>query len=188
VAISINQFKTGLTVLLDNDVYQIIELQHVKPGKGAAFVRTKLRNLKNSAIIERTFRGDDRIEEAFVEEKTLQYLYHRDKIYLFMDHDTYEEIEISLDLLEDKVKFLKDSLEITAFTHKGQVLNINLPNFVEFKVIYTETGMKGDTVKSGSKPAKLETEAVIQVPIFIESGYTIKVDTRTGEYIERINA
>ena len=185
MGISINEIKSGLTVIVDGDVYQVIEFQHVKPGKGAAFVRTKLRNLKNSNVQERTFRGDEKIEEAYVEERKLQYLYASGSLYHFMDQDNYEEITISKDILDDKTKFLKDNLDVTANTYKNDILNINLPNFIEFEIIHTEPGIKGDTAKSGTKPAKIETGANVQVPLFINLGDRIKVDTRTGEYVER---
>jgi elongation factor P len=187
VPLSINELKTGLTVLLDGAVYQIIEVQHVKPGKGAAFVRTKLKNLKNSTLIERTFKGEEKIDEAFVEEKKLQYLYNSGNTYYFMNQDTFEEVGLSSEILQDKVLFLKDNLEVTALIYKGEILNINLPNFIELEVTYTEEAVKGDTVKLGTKPATLETGAVIEVPLFIKKGDIIKVDTRTKEYIERVN-
>jgi len=186
VAVSINEIKSGLTLLVDGDVYQVVEFQHVKPGKGAAFVRTKLRNLKNGGIQERTFRGDEKIEEAFIEEKKLQYLYASGNIYHFMDQDNFEEITISDDMLGDKRKFLKDNLDVVAYLYKNEILNINPPNFIEFKIIHTEPGIKGDTAKSGTKPATIETGATVQVPLFIDVGDTIKVDSRTGEYVERV--
>lgn len=183
--ISINEVKTGLTILVDNQVHQVIEFQPVKPGKGAAFVRTKLRNLKTGGIQERTFRGDEKIEEAFVEERKMQYLYRRGEIYHFMDQENFEEVSISEDILGERKKFLKDNLDVTAYFYKNEVLNISLPFFIEFKVTHTEPGIKGDTAKSGTKSATIETGAVIQVPLFINTQDTIKVDTRSGEYIER---
>ena len=185
MAVSINEIKSGLTVLVDGNVYQIIEYQHVKPGKGAAFVRTKLRNLKNGNIQERTFRGDEKIEEAFIEERKLQYLYASGSIHHFIDQENFEEITIPQDRLSDKIKFLKDNLQVTACFYKNENLNINLPNFIEFKIIHTEPGIKGDTAKGGSKSAKIETGATVQVPLFIDTGDRIKIDTRTGEYVER---
>jgi elongation factor P len=185
VALSINEIKSGVTVLVDGQVHMVIETQHVKPGKGAAFVRAKLRNLKNGSIQERTFRGDEKIEEAFVEERRLQYLYASGNLFHFMDQDNFEEITIASDNLGDKKRFLKDNLEVTAYFYKNETLNISLPNFAEFKVIHTEPGIKGDTAKSGTKPAQIETGATIQVPLFIDAGDKVKVDTRTGEYVER---
>lgn len=184
--VSINEIKSGLTILVDGDVYQVIEYQHVKPGKGQAFVRTKLRNLKTGNIQEKTYRGDEKIEEAFIQERRLQYLYPLGNIYHFIDQDNFEEITIPKDTLGDKVKFLKDNLSVNAYFYKNEVLNINLPNFIEFKVIHTELGIKGDTVKTGTKPAKIETGTIIQVPLFINTGDTVKVDTRTQEYVERV--
>jgi len=187
VALSINEIKAGVTILVDDEVYMVIETQHVKPGKGAAFVRAKLRNLKNSAIQEKTFRGDEKIEQAFVEERRLQYQYPQDKIFHFMDQDNFEEVSISEDNIQDKVKFLKDNLEVIGYFYKNEILTINLPNFIEVKITHTEPGIKGDTAKSGTKPAKIETGATIQVPLFIDTTDKIKVDTRTGEYVERVS-
>lgn len=186
MALSINEIKSGVTILVDSQIYIVIDTQHVKPGKGAAFVRAKLRNLKNNNVQEKTFRGDEKIEAAFIEERKLQYLYSSGDIYHFMDQDNFEEIAISRDNLGDKEKFLRDNLEVMGYFYKNETLNINLPNFIEFKIIHTEPGIKGDTAKSGTKPAKIETGATIQVPLFIYTGDKIKVDTRTGEYIERV--
>jgi elongation factor P len=185
VALSINEIKSGVTVFVDSQAQLVIETQHVKPGKGAAFVRVKLRNLKNGAIQEKTFRGDEKIEEAFVEERKLQYLYLSGKMYHFMDQDNFEEIAISEDNIQDKKKFLKDNLDVTGYFYKGETLNMSLPNFVVFKVTHAEPGIKGDTAKSGTKPAQIETGATIQVPLFIDAGDMIKVDTRTGGYVEK---
>lgn len=185
MALSINEIKSGVTILVEDQVYLVIETQHVKPGKGAAFVRAKLRNLKNSAVQEKTFRGDEKIEEAFVEERKLQYLYAAGDMCHFMDQENFEEIAISADDIGEKKKFLKDNLEVSGYFYKGQTLNVNLPNFIEFKIAHTEPGIKGDTAKSGTKPAEIETGATVQVPLFIDSGDSIKVDTRTGAYVER---
>lgn len=186
MAVSINEIKSGLTIRVDGEIYQIIEYQHVKPGKGVAFVRIKLRNLKNSNIQERTFRGDEKIEEAFVEERRLQYLYASGSIYHFMDQENFEEITVAKDQLGDKIKFLKDNLEVSAYFYKNEILNINLPNFIEFTITHTEPGIRGDTAKSGTKPATIETGATVQVPLFINISDKIKIDTRTGEYVERV--
>lgn len=185
MALSINDVKSGLTILVDGDVYLVVDTQHVKPGKGAAFVRARLRNLKNSNIQEKTFRGDEKIDSAFVDERKLQYQYSSGGMYHFMDQDNFEEIAIPEDNLGDKTKFLKDNLEVTGYFYKNATLTVNLPNFIDFKIIHTEPGIKGDTAKSGTKPAKIETGAIIQVPLFVDAGDKIKVDTRTGEYIER---
>ncbi len=186
MALSINEIKAGLTIFVDNIVWLVIDTQHVKPGKGAAFVRAKMRNLKNGNVQEKTFRGDEKIEEAYVEEKKLQYTYASGEFYNFMDQENFEEIVISKDNVGDKAKFLKDNLEISAYFFKDDFLNINLPNFVEFTVIHTEPGIKGDTAKSGTKPAEIDTGASVSVPLFINTGDKIKVDTRTGQYVERV--
>ena len=185
--ISINELKTGLTILLDGQIYMVMEYQHVKPGKGAAFVRTKLRNLKGGGILERTFKGDEKIEEAFIEERKLQYLYRSSKIYYFMDQENFEEINISEDILGENTKFLKEGLEVSSYSYKGEILNVLLPTFIELKVAHTEPGLKGDTAKSTNKSATVETGAIIAVPLFIEVGDVIKIDTRSGEYVERVN-
>lgn len=185
MALSINELKSGLTVLVDGEVWVALECQHVKPGKGAAFVRAKLRNMKNSSVQEKTFRGDEKIEEAYVEERKLQYQYNSGDMYHFMDQENYEEIPIAVDNIGDRVKFLKDNLEVTAYFYKNDILTVNLPNFIVFEIMHTEPGIKGDTAKSGTKPATIETGATIHVPLFVNVGDKIKVDTRSGDYIER---
>lgn len=187
MALSINDIKNSLTILVDGDVYQVIEFQHVKPGKGAAFVRVKMRNFKNSNVHERTFRGDEKIEEAYVDERKLQYSYTSGNMYYFMDQENFEEIGISKDGVGDKAKFLKDNLDVNAYFYKDDFLTISLPNFIEVEIVHTEPGIKGDTAKSGTKPAKIETGATIQVPLFVDQGDRIKVDTRTGTYVERLS-
>jgi len=187
VALSINEIKSSVTILVDGQVYVVVDTQHVKPGKGAAFVRAKMRNLRNGSIQEKTFRGDEKIEEAFVEERKLQYLYKAGNMFHFMDQDSFEEIVISEENIGDKKKFLKDNQEASGYFYKNETLNINLPNHIEFKVIHTEPGIKGDTAKSGTKLASIETGAVVQVPLFVDVGDVIKIDTRTGEYLERVN-
>ena len=187
MALSINEIKNGFTVLVEGDVYMVVDFQHVKPGKGAAFVRTKLKNLKNNNILERTFRGDEKIEEAYIEEKKLQYQYASSGMFHFMDQENYEDVSISEDSMGDKAKFLKDNIEVNAYYYKDVILFVNLPNFVEYRIIHTEPGIKGDTAKSGTKPATIDSGAQINVPLFVDSGDLIKVDTRTGGYVERVN-
>lgn len=186
MALSINEIKSGVTIVVDGDVYVVVDTQHVKPGKGAAFVRAKLRNLKNSSIQEKTFRGDEKIEPAFIEERKLQYLYNSGDIYHFMDQDNFEEVVISEESLEHKRAFLQDNLVVNGYFYKSELLNVNLPNFITVKVTHTESGIKGDTAKTANKPAKIETGATVQVPLFINTGDTIKVDTRTEKYVERV--
>jgi len=187
VSLSINEIKSGVTILVDDIVYVVIDAQHVKPGKGAAFVRAKVRNMKNSNTQEITFRGDAKIEEAFVDERKLQYQYHSDDMYHFMDTETYEDITISEESLsENTKKFLKDNLEVSGNFYKGDTLTVTLPNFIEFNIVHTEPGIKGDTAKSGTKSAEVDTGAIVQVPLFVNEGDKIKLDTRTGQYVERV--
>jgi elongation factor P len=186
VALSINEIKNGLTILVDDIVYMVIDSQHIKPGKGAAFCRAKMRNMKNNNVLERTFRGDEKIEEAYIEEKKLQYQYSSSGMYHFMDNENYEDVAISEDSMGDKIKFLKDNCEVTAYYYKTDVLFVSLPNFMEYAVEHTEPGIKGDTAKSGTKPATIDSGAQINVPLFVDVGDVIKVDTRTGTYVERV--
>jgi elongation factor P len=186
VALSINDIKSGLTILVDGEAYMVIDTQHVKPGKGAAFVRAKLRNLKNAGVQERTFRGDEKIEPAFIDERRLQYQYCAGDTYHFMDQDNFEEVIIPKEAVGEKNKFLKDNLEVKAYFYKNDILNVELPNFIDFKITHTEPGIKGDTAKSGTKPAQIETGATVQVPLFINVGDAIKIDARTGQYVERV--
>lgn len=185
MALSANDLKSGLTVLVNNIVYLVLSVDHVKPGKGAAFSRARLRDLKTSNVLEKTFRNEE-IYEAFVEKKPAQFSYKSGDDYHFMDQETFEEIVISKEQLGDNVKFLKDHIVIDVFCYKHEILNINLPNFIEFKIIATEPGIKGDTAKSSGKPATIETGAEVQVPLFVNIGDTIKIDTRTGEYLGRV--
>lgn len=189
MSLSINEVKSGVTILVDGDVYVVVEAQHVKPGKGAAFVRAKCRNLRNSNIQEKTFRGDEKIDQAYIEERKLQYQYSSGNMYHFMDQENFEEVAVSEDSLGDKKKFLKDNLDVLGYFYKDETLSVNLPNFIQFKIIHTEPGIKGDTAKSGTKSAEIETGAVIQVPLFINEGDVVKIDTRAGggEYVERVN-
>lgn len=187
MALSINEIKGGITILVDNQVYVVVDFQHVKPGKGAAFVRTKMRNLKNGNILERTFRGDEKIEEAYIEERKLQYQYTSGDLFHFMDQENYEDVSIPKDAMGEQVKFLKDNIDTKAYFYKGDVVYVTLPNFVTYKITHTEPGIKGDTAKSGTKPATIDSGANIQVPLFINQDDVIKVDTRTGSYVERVN-
>ena len=187
MVISINEIKSGLTIKLDGQIYAVLEYQHVKPGKGAAFVRTKLRNLKNGVIKELTFKGNQMLEEAFIEEKKLQYLYRLNTMYYFMDQESFEEIGITKDILAGNSKFLKDNLQITGYLYEGEILNVTLPTFIELKVTHTEPGLKGDTAKAATKNATLQTDAIVSVPLFVKTGDIIKIDTRSGQYVERVS-
>jgi len=186
VALSINDIKAGLTILVDGQPQLVLETQHVKPGKGAAFVRVKIKNLRNTSIQERTFRGEEKIEAAYVEERKLQFLYRSGSMYHFMDQENFEEVAINEETVGEQQKFLKDNLDVVAYSYKNETLNIVLPNFIEFTITHTEPGIKGDTAKSGTKPAQIETGATIQVPLFVNTDDRIKVDTRSGIYIERV--
>lgn len=184
--ISTNDFHNGLTIELDGTVYQVIDYQHSKLGRGGALVKTKLRNLKDGGVIEKTFRAGEKVNRAHVEQKEMQFLYQSGEDYVFMDNETYEQITLTKEQLGDKVNFLKENMTLEVAMYEGQPIDITLPTFVELEVVQTQPGIKGNTVSGGSKPATLETGAVVQVPLFISEGDVIKVDTRTGEYIERV--
>ncbi len=183
--ISTNQFKSGLFILLDNDIYMIVESQHYKPGKGGAIVRTKLKNVKLGTVINRTFRAGENVENVFVDEKKYQYLYSADSQYHFMDSQTFEQITVHESLIGKAHSFLKENTEVSVLMHGQEILDIRLPIFVDLVVAETEPGVRGDTAKAGTKSATLETGAVVQVPLFIGQGERITVDTRTGEYTGR---
>lgn len=183
--ISTNDFRTGLTIELDGDVYQVIEFQHVKPGKGAAFVRSKLRNMRTGAVIEKTFNAGEKIPRARIERREVQYLYNDGSNYNFMDMETYDQLAMTKEQLGDAVKFLKENMTINLLLFQGKSIGVDLPNFVELEVVDTTPGIKGDTASGGSKPATLETGYVVQVPFFINVGDVLQIDTRTGQYIKR---
>lgn len=178
-------FKNGITFEMDGNVLQVIEFQHVKPGKGAAFVRTKLKNVISGAVIEKTFNPTDKFENAYVERKDMQYLYNDGDLYYFMDLETYEQLPLNSDKLSDNFKFVKEEMLCKIISYKGNVFGVEPPMFVELAVADTEPGFKGDTATGASKPATLETGAQIKVPLFINIGDVLKIDTRTGEYLER---
>jgi len=184
--ISTNDLKTGVTVELDGEVYMIVDFQHVKPGKGAAFVRTKIKNVKTGQTFERTFRAGEKLNRAIIERKTMQHLYSSENVFYFMDTQTYEQIPLNADQLGDATKWLKENIEVMVMFYEGIAIGVELPTFVELEVTHTEPGFKGDTATGGSKPATLETGAVVQVPLFINTGDVIRVDTRTGEYLSRV--
>jgi elongation factor P len=183
--ISPNDFKTGLTIEFEGAVLQIVDFQHVKPGKGAAFVRAKLKNVETGAVIEKTFNPKEKIEKAHIDRRNMQYLYSSGDDYIFMDTENYEQITLTKEQLDENVKFLIEDMEITVLYYKEKPIGIELPNSVVLEVIETEPGIKGDTASGGSKPATLQTGLVIQVPFFINVGDKLKVDTRTKTYIER---
>lgn len=178
-------FKNGITFEMDGQVLQVIEFQHVKPGKGAAFVRTKMKNVMTGAVTERTFNPTDKFENAIVERKEMQYLYNDGDLYYFMDMETFEQLPVSADKLSDNFKFVKENEMCRIVSYKGNVFAVEPPMFVVLEVTDTEPGFKGDTATGASKPATLETGATIKVPLFVDIGTKIKIDTRTGEYLER---
>ncbi|HHX77294.1 MAG TPA: elongation factor P [Firmicutes bacterium] len=184
--ISTNDFNTGVTIELDGEVYTVVDFQHVKPGKGSAFVRTKLKNLKTGSVTEKTFRAGEKVPRAHLDKKKMQYMYSSGDDYYFMNVETYEQVSLSSEQMGDAIKYLKENMEIDVTYYKEKIMGVELPNFVELTVAKTEPGFKGDTAAGGSKPATLETGVVIQVPFFINEGDVVKVDTRTDEYIERV--
>ncbi|WP_028775608.1 elongation factor P [Shimazuella kribbensis] len=183
--ISVNDFKTGLTIEIDNDVWSVIEFQHVKPGKGAAFVRSKLRNLRNGNIQEKTFRAGEKVQKALVETRRMQFLYESAGDYTFMDNETYDQISLTEDRLEYELNFLQENMEVQIVSYKEETIGIQLPNTVELEVVETDPGIRGDTATGGSKPAKLSTGFSVQVPLFVNVGDRLIVDTRNGAYISR---
>ncbi|GHU52016.1 elongation factor P [Clostridia bacterium] len=184
--ISASEFRNGVTVEVDNDIFVIIEFQHVKPGKGAAFVRTKLKNLVSGGVVERTFRPSEKMPQAHIERKDMQYLYATDDLYHFMDVENYEQIAINASEVGDSLKFVKENDVVKILSHNGNVFGIEPSLFVELVITETEPGFKGDTTTGGNKPATVETGATINVPLFLSIGEKIKIDTRTGEYLGRV--
>ncbi|NLN07168.1 MAG: elongation factor P [Firmicutes bacterium] len=184
--ISTSDFRTGLTIEVDGEVYTIVEFQHVKPGKGSAFVRTKLKNARTGAVTERTFRAGEKMERAIMDRREMQYLYNSGDEYYVMDNETYEQYALTKDQIGDGIKYLKENMNVTVLFYQDKIFGVELPNFVELVVVDTEPGIKGDTASGGSKPAKLETGLVVQVPLFVNVGDTLRIDTRTGEYLERV--
>lgn len=184
--ISVNEIKNGMTVIIEGNLYIVSWFQHVKPGKGGAFVKTKLKNLKTGAVLDRTFRSGETIEQAFLEEKEMEYIYRDAENFWFMDTATYEQIPLAGEIIGDGAKFLKENTKVNVVYYEGKIVGVEMPTFVDLKVVETEPGFKGDTVTGGYKPATLESRAVVQVPLFIKVGDVLKVDTRTGEYIQRV--
>ncbi|MCC6484890.1 MAG: elongation factor P [Armatimonadetes bacterium] len=184
--IDTSDFRNGLHIIQDGDIYTIVEFQHVKPGKGGAFVRTRLKNLRSGAVTEKTFRAGERMEQAVVERKEMEYLYNDGDELVLMDMETFDQVHINASLIGDQVKYMKENSPVTAVIHNGNVIDAEIPFFVELEVVETTANMKGDTASGGSKPATLETGAVVGVPFFINVGDKVKVDTRTDSYLERV--
>lgn len=183
--VSAGDFRNGLTIEFEGNVYQVIEFQHVKPGKGAAFVRTKLKNIKSGGVVEKTFRPTEKCPQAHIERADMQYLYS-DDMYHFMNVETYDQIDMTADQVGDSLKFVKENEMVKMLSHGGEVFAIEPPLFVELEVTETEPGFKGDTEPGANKPATVETGAQVNVPLFVETGDKIQIDTRTGEYLKRV--
>ena len=179
--ISAGDFKNGVTVEIDGNIYQILEFQHVKPGKGAAFVRTKLKNIISGGVVEKTFRPTEKFPKAHIDRKDMQYLYRDGDLFNFMDVETYDQIALNEDVVGDSLKFVKENC-----SHNGNVFSVEPPLFVELAITETEPGFKGDTAQGATKPATVETGAIVMVPLFVEQGDVLKIDTRSGEYLSRV--
>jgi elongation factor P len=184
--ITAGDFRNGATFEYDGQIFQVVEFQHVKPGKGAAFVRTRLKNIVTGATVEKTFNPSDKMPKAHIERKDMQYLYSDGDLYYFMDVETYEQLPINKSTIGDALKLVKENMTVKILSHKGNVFGIEPPTFVELLVTETEPGFKGDTATGATKPATVETGAIIKVPLFVNQGDTIRIDTRTGEYMERV--
>ena len=184
--VSAGDFKNGITVEIDGNIYQILEFQHVKPGKGAAFVRTKLKNIISGGAVERTFRPPEKFPKAHIDRKDMQYLYQDGDLYNFMDVETYDQIALNADVVGDALKFVKENETVKICSHNGNVFSVEPPLFVELEITETEPGFKGDTAQGATKPAVVETGATVMVPLFVEQGDVLKIDTRTGEYLSRV--
>ncbi len=180
-------FRNGMTIVLDNVLYTLLEFQHVKPGKGSAFVRTKLKNVKTKGVVDKTFRAGEKVEEARLERRKFEYLYESGGHYTFMNLETYEQITLSGEFVEDARPYLKENMSVEILFNEDEPLEIALPIFVELAIKSTEPGVRGDTAQGGNKPATLETGAIVQVPLFLNNGDIIKVDTRTNSYVERLS-
>lgn len=184
--VSAGDFRNGITIEMDNNVYQIIEFQHVKPGKGAAFVRTKLKNIKNGGVVERTFRPTEKYPQAHIERSDMQFLYSDGDLYHFMNVENFEQMGLNEDAIGDSLKFVKENEMVKMLTHSGHVFAIEPPLFVDLLITETEPGFKGDTAQGATKPAIVETGATVYVPLFVEQGDRIQIDTRSGEYMKRV--
>ncbi len=184
--ISVNDLKTGLTLQLDNGLWSVVEFLHVKPGKGAAFVRTKLKNVETGQVVERTFRAGEKVAKAMLDRREMQYLYMEGKDYVMMDLETYEQLPVPETQIGDGKKYLKENMNVQILLHDGKIIGVDLPNFVELEVIETPPAEKGNTAQGGTKPATLEGGAVVNVPFFINIGDKLRIDTRTNEYLDRV--
>jgi elongation factor P len=181
-----SDFRNGISILLDNDIFTIIEFQHVKPGKGGAFVRTRLRNLRTGATVDKTFRAGERMDQAILERKPMQYLYSQGDEFFLMDMESFEQISVPQTKIGSQAKYLKENTDVQVVLHKDAIIGVSVPDFMELAVTETDPGVRGDTASGGSKPATLEGGAVVQVPFFVNVGDRVKVDTRSDQYLERV--
>ena len=186
--VSTSEFRNGMVIQLNGELFSIVEFQHVKPGKGVAFVRTRLKNVRTGAVLDQTFRSGDKVEDVRLERKAMQYLYGSEGMHYFMDVETYDQIAFPRETIEEVLRFLKENETVSVLTADEEPIGVELPFFVDLRVVKTDPGIRGDTATGGSKPATLETGTVVQVPLFMNEGDVIKVDTRTGEYIERVSS
>ncbi len=184
--IQAGDFRKGITFEFEGNVFTVVDFQHVKPGKGAAFVRTKMKNVVTGAVLERTFNPTDKVQEARIETKTMEYLYNDGNLYYFMDTEDYSQLPLNYDQVESALNYIKENMQVTIKFYKGEAFSVEPPNFVELLITHSEPGFKGDTATGGTKPATLETGLTVQVPLFVEEGEVIRVDTRTGTYMERV--
>lgn len=184
--VSAGDFRNGITLEIEGTVYQVLEFQHVKPGKGAAFVRTKLKDIKNGGVVEKTFRPTEKFPQAHIERSEMQYLYSDSDFYYFMNTETYDQISLTKDQIGDALKFVKENEMVKMCSHGGQIFSVEPPLFVELEITDTEPGFKGDTATGATKPATVETGAQVNVPLFVNQGEIIQIDTRTGEYMKRV--
>lgn len=183
--ISVNDFRTGLTIIVDGQLYRVMDFQHVKPGKGAAFVRSKLRNLRNGNVQEKTFRAGEKVEKAQIDNRKMQYLYAQGDEHVFMDMESYDQTELASSAIEYELKFLKENMEVHIQSYQGEMLGVELPNTVELEVTETEPGIKGDTASGGTKPATLQTGLMVQVPFFVNQGDVLIINTTDSSYVSR---
>jgi elongation factor P len=181
-----SDFRNGISILMDNDIFTIVEFQHVKPGKGGAFVRSTLRNVRNGKVIDKTWRAGEKMEQAILERKGMQYLYNDGTDYYLMDPETFDQISVSKDQIGSGIKYLKENMELSVMSHRDEIIGIEIPSFVELEVTETAGSEKGDTASGGGKPATVETGAVVTVPFFVKVGDKIKIDTRNDQYLERV--
>ena len=184
--ISVNDFKTGLTLQLDNGLWSVVEFLHVKPGKGAAFVRSKLKNVETGQVVEKTFRAGEKVAKATLDRREMQYLYKEGKDFVMMDNESYEQMQLSEAQIGSGIKYLKENMVVQVLMHDGSIIGVDIPAHVELEVIDTPPAEKGNTAQGGSKPATLETGAVVNVPFFVSNGDVIRVDTRSNEYLDRV--